>query len=1067
MQKTRGIAIVIGMAVAITLCTTNLMAQIEVSTILGTATDQSGAVVPGVGVSLVDLGTNAKWNAKADVHGNFQISGLLHGTYRLSATAPGFKTFIANNIILTAQETRRVDVSLTLGSTTTQVMVNASAAVISTDSAKISGNYLGSAARKAPLIGDARNEIQFLTTRPDVQFTSDIYDVEMAGQSGNQLQESMDGMATGDGAGNQMAGLDVTQQVTVVAVNNPAQYARIANYNVVTKSGSNDWHGSIYWWLQNSALNASDYFAPVKPESKVDTFHADLGGPIIKNNTFFYFSYGGERFPGGHSILTTVPTASMRTGDFSQLLTLSSSIVIKDPLTGLPFPGNVIPSDRLSPTSLAVLSNYVPAPNVGEGGLLSNNYSFIWTHPSDTYAYNAYDVRIDHQFSQDNHFFGRYMWNTLLYDLAGNYPALGFTRVRLSKFPMIQDTHIFSNNLVNNARVGLYWNVTKDGTTEGGYTPLRGASVVKTIGLQGVNPKSYVASGFPEMDIAGYPSLALPDGGGGTLSDYKNWDYADTLTWVKGRHVLTLGIDFRKFSQLSTFVPSTIYGTYDFDGFFSGYGPADFLLGLPHTSEVNPLPQIDLTLLSSEMGPFIQDTFKATKRLTLEMGVRWDKFGSPTYSNGLIYNWDLKTGDVVVPPKAIGSVSPLYPSTIKVVAGTTRQRPQLDNIAPRIGVAYRLRKNAVVRGGYGIFTEALGDFAGAQTGGPYSLTETFFNSVVNAKPLFSFPNPFPSSEVAGTVPSQSVTGYPRDTSNGRIHQFNVTVEQQVKNVGFRLSYIGSRGRGLNYSIPINLPEPSLIPFSPSRLPYPQFIAAKYDRSKGETNYNALAFAVQRKVGQLVFNAGWTWASNLTNMEDLENPYAPLRWSNDPYTSRQRVVINADWQIPVGRGREFLANAGTVEDRILGGWQLYYIGYFATGQWFSPSYSGADPSNTNTFGGLPDQACNGNHLPSGQRSITHWFNPSCYVVPKQGTFGNASPYSLEGPGMNDQNLMIGKTFRIAEGLHFDLSAAFQNVFNHPNFSNPTANISAPTAGVISSDQSYVGPRTTIIRATLEF
>ena len=1066
MTHRRCVTLLVGFLMAAAVCSSNLMAQLSVSTIRGTAMDQSGAVVPNVSISLVNLGTNLKWSVKTNSDGDYEIPDLLHGTYRLTATAPGFQSFIANNIILTPQETRRIDIHLKLGAASTKVTVNASAAVINTESAKIQENYTHRVIQNAPLIGDARNQLIFLTTLPQIQYAGSIYGIEMAGQSGNQLQESMNGMPTGDGSINQMAGIDVTQDVTVDAVNNSAQYARIGTYNVTTKSGTNHWHGSAYWWYENSALNARDFFAAQKPVSKVDTMHAGLGGPIIKNNTFFYGSWGGQRYPGGSSYLTTVPTALMRTGDFSQLLNLSSPIVIKDPLTGLPFPGNIIPASLLNATSVATLSNYVPPPNIGGPNALSNNYFFQWPHPTDLLSGNWYDGRIDHQFSQKNRFWGQYMWNNVDYALAGNYQPLGWTRIRNNRMLTLQDTDIVSPTLVNTFRFGLYWNILDDGSTVAGFTPLKGENVVKGIGLQGVNPNNYIAQGFPEMDIAGYPSIVIGDSGGGNLQDYKNWDYADSLTWAKGRHILQFGIDFRKFNSFSDLIPNTIYGTYGFDGSSSGYGYSDFLLGLPHTSSINPNPLLNLTQLNNEIGPYVQDTFKVNSRLTLDLGVRWDKFGAASYSNGLIYNWNPTTGDVVVPPDAINKVSPLYPSTIKVVAGPTKERPALDNIAPRLGVAYRIRKNTVIRAGYGIYTEALGDFARAQTGGPYSLTETFFNSITGGTPLFSFPDPFPPTGVIGTVPSQSVSGYPLDTSNGRIHQFNITIAHQVKNMGFRLSYVGSRGRGLSYSITDNIPRPSVTPFSPGRNPFPQFVGATYVRTNGKTNYNALVFDVKRKVGEVTFDGNWTWASNLNDMEDLEDPYAPLGWANDPYTARHQVTINAVWTIPIGRGRQFLSNARGVENQILGGWGLYFITYFATGQWYSPSFSGSDPSNTNTFSGLPDRICNGN-LPSGQRSVGHWFNPSCFVVPAPGTFGNASPYSLEGPGMNAQDLTIAKTFDATEWLHVDFSGSLENMFNHPNFSNPTADVSAPTAGVISSDRSYIGPRTVMFRLKLQF
>jgi hypothetical protein len=293
------------------------------------------------------------------------------------------------------------------------------------------------------------------------------------------------------------------------------------------------------------------------------------------------------------------------------------------------------------------------------------------------------------------------------------------------------------------------------------------------------------------------------------------------------------------------------------------------------------------------------------------------------------------------------------------------------------------------------------------------------------------------------------------------------VERQIKDIGIRASYLGSRSRGLNYSIQINKPEPSLIPFTASRRPYAQFAGASYWRTNGAANFNALTIEVQRKVGQLTFDSHWTWASNYNNLQNLENPYAPLFWNRDPFTSRHRVVTNAIWELPVGRGRRWMSGAPAVVDHVLGGWQLYWIAYMETGQFFSPSYSGADPSNTNTSGGLPDRLANGN-LPTDQRQLNRWFDTTAFARPPAGRFGNSGVNILEGPGLHEHNLTVSKRFRIVERLNFTFMTAVQNLFNHANFNNPSANISAPASvGVVSSVKAFAPARQIMLRGRLDF
>ena len=366
-------------------------------------------------------------------------------------------------------------------------------------------------------------------------------------------------------------------------------------------------------------------------------------------------------------------------------------------------------------------------------------------------------------------------------------------------------------------------------------------------------------------------------------------------------------------------------------------------------------------------------------------------------------------------------ISPLYPtSQIKIVSGQAKQSPSLHNFVPRIGGAYRLGTNFVVRGGYGIYTATNGRYARAQGVGPYQLSETFFNAVQNGQPLFAFPNPFPAG--AGTIASQSISGFPTDTRNGRIHQFSFTLERQVHSIGLRLSYQGSRSRGMNYSLNINKPQPSLTAFTQARRPYPQFVNATYVRTDGAANFNALTFEVQRKVGQVTFDAHWSWCSNLNNMLNTENPYAPLFWNRDAGTARHRAVLHTIWELPFGPVAG-IWQCGAPVDFVLGGWQLYWIAYLETGQYFSPSYSGADPSNTNTSGGLPDRIANGN-LDRSERQLTRWFDATAFARPPAGRFGNSgvnicrppvststtlpSPRNLPLP--NDSDLFLKPPFR---------------------------------------------------------
>ncbi|MGH9160316.1 MAG: TonB-dependent receptor, partial [Vicinamibacteraceae bacterium] len=379
-------------------------------------------------------------------------------------------------------------------------------------------------------------------------------------------------------------------------------------------------------------------------------------------------------------------------------------------------------------------------------------------------------------------------------------------------------------------------------------------------------------------------------------------------------------------------------------------------------------PLQDRRLRASELGLYVMDTFRLTSNLTVDYGLRWDYFASPSYSDGLQYNWDAQTGAVIVPREALPSVASLYQDAITVETGDVVPNAQTSNFRPRLGVAYRMRDDLVLRGGYGVYTERLDPFDRANGGGPFDIEETYFNRLENGRPLFSFPNPFPESIAEATVPSQSVSGYPMTVHNGHIHQFNVSVEQQIADVGFRLSYVGSRSRGLNYTLDINKPAPSAIPFAPERRPYPQFVDASFVREDGSANYDSTQVEVVRRAGLITFNANYTWSSSLQNFLNIENPYdVTSHWSRDDSNPRHRAVISTMIELPWGRGQPFLGNAPAVVDYILGGWRVQTISYLASGKHFSPQFSGFDPSGTNTSGGLPDRVCDGN-LPGSERTI---------------------------------------------------------------------------------------------------
>ena len=1023
---------------------TGMVAGQTLSTLRGTVQDQTGAVVPGVEVTATEVATGVVARTViTDEQGGYEMPDLRPGTYRETAELPGFRTFVADGVVLDSGQIRRVNIVLETGEITDQVTVEAGAAVISTEGGTVSG------AVDAELIEDASTgeslkpypgPQSLLATLPGVSGRGWVLTV--AGQTDVAVED--DGVRN-EQTGSQAVQMHAWEEVRVTTVNAPADQARAASFNATSKRGTNAFHGRAFYRHSNSAFGSREFFHPERLVYLFHDIYAEAGGPIIRDRTFFFGAWNNAEMPGNSFPIAHVPTHSMRQGDFSAF---SNDIQIVDPLTGQPFPNNQIPAERINPTSLAFQENWIPLPNLGEPGQLTNNHGYLFPYPPDNFRTFYPLARVDHELTDSNSIFFRYTGFIGPYVLPRPFPNLPRTRTRNHGKWVVSDTHVFSPTVVNTLRVGFNTNDITDGTTVDGVTPPTGDTIVQSIGLQGVNPRGLSAMGAPVISISGLTTFdAIP---GGIVHQGTDWSIDESLTWTQGRHVLKFGGQFLRFNNFRSVVETGTYGNFSFDGNFSGHPYADFLLGLPRSSSRRD-PLTDRWRRSSEIGIYVMDTFKITPSLTLDYGIRWDYFTAGEFEDGLQYNWDPATGNVIVPQSAMSAVSPLYPDNITIVPGEVVPNPAKNHFRPRFGVAYRFTDTMVLRGGYGVYTERLDPFRFAQGTGPFDISETYFNEIVGGQPFFSFPNPFPEGLGAAQVPSVSVTGYPLDAKRGYIQQFNVSLERQFGSIGIRGSYIGSRSRGLHYNLQLNKPEPSLIPFAPSRRPFSEFVGTTFVQRDGKSNYDAFQIEANRRMGLITFNANYTLASNLHNYLNTQNPYdVTSHWSRDDYQPRHRAVITSIIQLPFGHGRRYLADASPVVNAVLGGWKLQTTSFFASGKHFSPDFSGSDPSNTNTIGGLPDRICDGN---LDNKTLDRWFDPSCFAEPPAGRFGNSAPNILVGPGIHVHHLSAVKQFRLTERFTLTYSAQFSNVFNRPHFSNPRNNISVADPGKIVSQPGW--------------
>ncbi len=1046
-----------------------LLAQTDRATLRGTVTDPTGLVVPNATITIEEVGTNIEARRlTTDENGNYEAPALKPGTYRVKVDNAGFRSFVADAVLLDAGQVRRLDVGLQVGSTTESVTVTGGAALIQTDTGAISGELDKKKFLDRPLVDVYPSPLALMTTMPGIQGNG--WNLVMSGMTSRDRQTwAMDGIAN-DTAGDQNDNPVFFDTVQVNEVSSGADMARATSFNMISKRGSNDWHASAYYKHENSGLNATEFFNRGSGKKKAPyIFHewdVDLTGPIIKNRTFFFVAWFHQIIPLGSFTQRNAPTIAMRDGNFTGLAT------IKDPLNNLaPFPNQQIPTSRVNPLSKKFMDTYFPLPNQGTANSVTNNYGWYFPYNSDLYKGDWPFLRFDHKISDANTMYVRWMQRKTPYIRPGaGFDWAVYTQVRDHRQLVASDTHVFSPTVVNIFSFGHQTDNFKYGEDEKGNVPLFGDDVVKSLGLQGVNPNGYHTMGFPRVRIQNLSDEYNSDGAVGTqMNDDGVNTYTDTLTWLKGKHVAKFGGEFRRYWWFGGSVPVGSYGDYNFNGSNLGVGFAEFLLGTPsNATRLDPLTSRDSH--NKQVGLFITDTFKVSQKLTLDYGIRWDYYGIASYDDGLMYNYNVSAGNIIVSPEARAKVHPLFPKSLPMVTGQVVPNADLKNIHPRISAAYRISNKMVIRGGYGEFADSWSYTARRPGSNPFSLSESYDFRVADG-PLPNWENPWPATLASATVPSQSVTSIPMDTKTGTIRQFNFTLEREIHNMGVRLSYIGMRNTGLAYgTYNQNKPRPSTATFTASMRPNPLFNSINVYGDDGKVRFNSVQAEVQKRMGSFMFNSNLTWSKNMYNWANTENPYdITNHWARDGANREKYWVTSFTWQLPFGKQQRFLSSAPAVVDHILGGWTTQFVNTLASPTYVNPSFSScdlysktgcvADPSGTGSNGGLPDAIGDpySTFNNSGyNRTNDSWFNPYAFAAPPKGRFGNATPNTLEGYGINVQHLSVAKSFHITERLKTTFTGAFSNLLNHPHFNSINTNITNADPGKFTSTRPNYEP-----------
>ena len=1037
--------------------------QTDAGSIVGTVSDNSGAVLANESVTITNTGNNAKIVVKTDSSGNYSATPLKIGTYTVSVEAQGFKSVTRNGIVLNVQDRLRVDFTLQIGSVSEKLVVTSSAPLLQSESSALGDVIESKQIADLPLNGRDYTQLASLTTGV-VKVTESGNGLTGGAQSSangnaggsfsvngtrgmlnNFLLDGIDNNSNDNGGNVLKTNVDAIAEFKVQTSNYSAEFGRSggAVINASIKSGTNQFHGNVFEFLRNSALDAKDYFespGDKKAPFRQNQFGFTFGGPAIHDKLFFFTDYQGTRVGSSTIDQSKVPTLAEREGDFSAFL---PNTIIYDPatttvvggvVTRTPFPGNIIPSNRFDTIAKNLLDLY-PLPNVTNPDT-ANNY--VQVDPG-TLGIDQGDARVDYVINSKQQFFTRFSASHLTRFQQPPLPGLadggnGFTGDSFddTRGIAIGHTWAISSTMVNDARAGLTWDHYANGVPH-----------------EGLNfpPADLYVPGVPNDPSLNGITLIQPTGGfrrlgtpgfDPTLGRNYEIQYGDTLSLTRGKHSLKVGAQFRR-SAFNLLQLGSPRGRIRFDGQFTsadggsgGNQIADWLLGIPNRANIS----LGGTFHNRQnsYGGFVQDDFKVNSRLTLNLGLRYD-YTSPIYdAKNQMANLDFATGKLVYAGQG----------------GASRGLVKTDKLdfAPRLGLAWRAMSHTVVRAGYGRFFM----YQETRTGDPFQL---YYNLPFVAEPNFNTDGVTPILSVSGGFPiidPNTITGASVTTSaegaDTRLHapvldEWNLNVEHELPgNLLVEIAYVGSKATHLQSILDLNqdpVPGPGDIQ---SRRPLPQYGSFNNLVNRGNSNYHSLQLKAEKRISHgLSFLSSFTFSKSINDQPEIccssptpQNSYdlAAERGSSD-FDQRMRWVTSFDYELPIGKGQPYL-NSSRVTDLILGGWHVGGIIALHTGFYFT-SQVGFDPSNTGSIGMTrSDQLCNGN-LPRGQRTVTNWIDTSCFVDPASFTFGNAGKNNLEGPGAVTSDMSLRKVFGITERTNLEFRFELFNAFNHPAFAQP--------------------------------
>ena len=1027
-------------------------AQVTTADVVGRVTDGSGAVLPGATVTIQNEGTHDVRTVPTSDSGDYVFNLLPIGTYTITVELQGFATRTAR-MALSAGDRARFDTRLQLGTVAENITVTADAALLQTDSATVGALINLKEVQDLPVNG--RNFVRLVQavpganeglpnslasgTRPDDRRQTSAISINGAlDNQNNHLIDGMDNNERAIGTIGVKPSIDAIAEVKVQTSNYTAEAGRTAGgvVNILTKSGTNQVHGTGFEFVRNARFDARNFFSTTKPLLTQHQFGGSLGGPLKTDRTFFFADYEGFRQRQGVTNLITLPTTRMRAGDFSEL-----AAPIYDPLTSprTPFAGNQIPSNRFDAIAVKYLGLFPATTNGG----LANNYASTTLRTQNS---STADFRVDHRFNSDNAVFARYSYNNVhtftpaacaatsdgIEPGCGGGLAFPGPNTTKAQGTQVNYVRVYSPSLISEMKFG-YLKADIESL------PLNyGSNLSQKFGIPGVNFDA-VTSGLALMTLTGY--AALGDSQFVPLIQIDNtWQVNGSVTKTRDAHNIKMGIGYiaRQFTvfQSASPVGNFTYNTQltDNGAGSGGNAIASFLLGFP-SQVARSHSLIYPHYHTNEPSVFVQDDWRATSRVTLNLGLRYDVFTPYTEEDNQVSNFDVQNAKILVAGRDGVSKS----ASVKTDYG---------NIAPRLGISATLPRSMVLRGGYG-----MAYFPGNYMSQSLLKNQPFVSTygpvlsggTTGSAPSLRLADGLPSPVATDYVnPSGAVIGVAQGFKSTRVHQFNVTFEKEFAGNVVAAGYVGSRGDRVAFVVgDINLAPIGAGAVQPRR-PYasrlPNVTSIGLFRSDFESFYNAMQLVFQRRYHDgLSFNANYTrahtewtqplpWDVSRTERFDADNDM------------RHRVVFTVNYELPFGRSLTGAAQ------HVLSGWQVNAVGGWQTGFPFNITNATA---RVNTGGNdRPNQV--GDPVRDNP-TIGQWFNTAAFVAQPANTIGDTviSRNPLHGPSQRRVDMSLFKDLPLRGQSRLQLRLEVYNVTNTANFSNPNGALGNAAFGTISS------------------